>query len=1376
MHNSTSSRRLLRALLFFLFTSFSTFSIRAQTALTAGDIAFVGWNAYDDGTNGTTNDDQIAFVLLKDIAANTVIYFTDFGWTNQGRFQRANPCGANTGSASDGIIKWTASQNLSCGTLIWVKTKYLTSASLTNSGSVAGIYKTFSTANNTPPASYPNYVSVPTSGDQIFAFQVASGNVAALSSGTITGPTLIAALNTKIIWDTDLDECTQTIGQSLLPAALASAAIYIPSANGSDLSGRINARYTCNGNTTASPGVMRASMTNSTNWQYNQTNTSAGVYNFGSFGCTFTCSAATPDISVQPANVTTCDTRSAAFTITATNTTGYQWQISTNGGSSYSNLSNGGVYSNVTTANLSISNATGLDGMFYRCVVSNASSSINSNGAKLTVNRFVSQPSNMTACSACAAGFTVSARGLGLTYQWQISNDNGATFSNITNGGVYSGATTKTLAISSANGLNAKQYRCVLGGCTSPITSSAGILTVSGSAQTTLTQGDIAVVAYNTSDDQTNGTTQDDEIVFVLLKDIVAGTEISLTDYGWRSDTQAFLTSCSAGIIKWIAGSNLTCGTQVKVKSKYLLEASTGVVIPIETNAGDPTLYISLSALDVVFAFQGLRTSPTLLYGLHMNAWTASVTSCVGAGTSALPTVLNVTGLNVALGRDGTAGKDWTSANYNCTNVNATPTSLRSSVSTGTNWTKNANSVSLPICTFTCNSGAPQITAQPTNVTTCDGRTASFTVTAAGTNTFKWQIFNGSTWDYLTNNAVYSNVTTNTLTINNATGLDGKLYRCEVTNAVTFVNSNSAILTVNRFRNQPVNMTTCTGCQAVFSVVASGNGLTYQWQESSNGGSTFSNITNGGVYSGVTGNILRISNVTSPTNLTGRQYRVVLGGCANPINSESKILTVSATAATSIVAGDITFIGYGTNDDGVDGITQDDEFAFILLKDINAGTEISFTDFGWRSDANAFQESNPACNPAGGATGDGILKWIASSNLTCGTQVSIKSKYTLQASTGVAYGVQPILNTTNVFLSFSTVGDQIFAFTGTYASPTLIAGLSMRAWDATLTNCEQTSNKSVKPSALNGFVVEFTSASANLYAAYKCSAPTKDLPATVRTATQNTANWDVSNTTAFTFPLVCSFCCSASFTITAQPANQSVCAGSGASFTVTTSPTGQAFQWQVNTGSGFANIPVGAPYSGITTNSLSISSASGTMNTYQYRCVITDLCGSTNSNAATLSVFLIDQPSSVSPSAAANVNYPNAISLTATCPVNTTAVWYLVSGGGTSIGTGSPFNYTPTNAGNYQFYASCKMAQAPLCESATRIATGMVSYCSNSVTALPNYSSNSLTIKALTSITVNNQITNTSNITYQGGTFIQLNPGFQVDQGNVFMAKMGGCN
>lgn len=92
------------------------------------------------------------------------------------------------------------------------------------------------------------------------------------------------------------------------------------------------------------------------------------------------------------------------------------------------------------------------------------------------------QPSDDESATGEAVTFTVAATttptGGTLSYQWQ--EDSGSGFGDITDGGVYSDATTATLSISDNTGLDTNQYRCVVsvtGG--DDVNSSAATLTES---------------------------------------------------------------------------------------------------------------------------------------------------------------------------------------------------------------------------------------------------------------------------------------------------------------------------------------------------------------------------------------------------------------------------------------------------------------------------------------------------------------------------------------------------------------------------------------------------------------------------------------------------------------------------------------------------------------------------------------------------------------------------------------------------------------------------------------------------------------------------------------------------------------------------------
>jgi HYR domain/Secretion system C-terminal sorting domain len=259
------------------------------------------------------------------------------------------------------------------------------------------------------------------------------------------------------------------------------------------------------------------------------------------------------------------------------------------------------------------------------------------------------------------------------------------------------------------------------------------------------------------------------------------------------------------------------------------------------------------------------------------------------------------------------------------------------------------------------------------------------------------------------------------------------------------------------------------------------------------------------------------------------------------------LISLNARSQTTLAPGELAFVGYITTDDGVNGLAQDDEFSFILLKDISAGTVIRFTDFGWLS-TNVFQTAN-TCGPNTGAINDGIITWTASANMTCGTQVRIKCKYTLQATAGTVTGIQVCSNNPAAYLSLANGGDQIFAYQGTQVAPAFIAGISInKAWDVSLINCFFSSNSSVLPAALSAGANN-TAVTGGINAKYNCTV-TNALPPLLIAAINNPSNWQTDNTffppvpVAFQLPLPCSFGCNSPIITTTGTLNPfSACSG-----------------------------------------------------------------------------------------------------------------------------------------------------------------------------------------------------------------------------------------
>ena len=91
-------------------------------------------------------------------------------------------------------------------------------------------------------------------------------------------------------------------------------------------------------------------------------------------------------ITNQPVNQTAAAGQTIVFSINfngaGVNT---QWQVSTNGGTTWADLANDATYGNVTSSLLNITANAGLNGFLYRCVATNSFGTVPSNSALLTV-------------------------------------------------------------------------------------------------------------------------------------------------------------------------------------------------------------------------------------------------------------------------------------------------------------------------------------------------------------------------------------------------------------------------------------------------------------------------------------------------------------------------------------------------------------------------------------------------------------------------------------------------------------------------------------------------------------------------------------------------------------------------------------------------------------------------------------------------------------------------------------------------------------------------------------------------------------------------------------------------------------------------------
>ena len=163
-------------------------------------------------------------------------------------------------------------------------------------------------------------------------------------------------------------------------------------------------------------------------------------------------------ITSQPSDYTGAAGSVAKFSVTASGEgLTYQWQLKK--GSKWADLSSGGA----KTASMSVKVDDSKNGKVYRCLITNASGEqLASKEVAITVKEPVSsividkQPVDVECNAGEYAVFTCSAKGDGLSYQWQLKK--GSSWSNLTTGG----ADTNTLKIKGDLSRNGKIYRCVI--------------------------------------------------------------------------------------------------------------------------------------------------------------------------------------------------------------------------------------------------------------------------------------------------------------------------------------------------------------------------------------------------------------------------------------------------------------------------------------------------------------------------------------------------------------------------------------------------------------------------------------------------------------------------------------------------------------------------------------------------------------------------------------------------------------------------------------------------------------------------------------------------------------------------------------------------
>ncbi|MGN0714820.1 MAG: hypothetical protein ACI4LN_03285 [Anaerovoracaceae bacterium] len=191
-----------------------------------------------------------------------------------------------------------------------------------------------------------------------------------------------------------------------------------------------------------------------------------------------------------------------------------------------------------------------------------------------------------------------------------------------------------------------------------------------------------------------------------------------------------------------------------------------------------------------------------------------------------------------------------------------------------------------------------KILTQPEDFSGEVGTTAAFKVEADGTGlTYQWQYCNANSSKWSNSSMTGNNTSEITVPVINYR--NGQKYRCVITDAAgNTVTSDVAVLTVAvpepsvQITVQPENFVGSVGENAVFTIEATGEGLSYQWQYSNVSSDKWAN-------SSMTGANTASLTVKITNARIGQKYRcVVTDAAGNKVTSDVAVIQVAVPVIT----------------------------------------------------------------------------------------------------------------------------------------------------------------------------------------------------------------------------------------------------------------------------------------------------------------------------------------------------------------------------------------------------------------------------------------------------------------------------------------------
>jgi len=206
------------------------------------------------------------------------------------------------------------------------------------------------------------------------------------------------------------------------------------------------------------------------------------------------------------------------------------------------------------------------------------------------------------------------------------------------------------------------------------------------------------------------------------------------------------------------------------------------------------------------------------------------------------------------------------------------------------------------------------VAASPQNETVSAGQEASFAAAAssAANLSYRWQIWpvGGQGWSDLSDGGMYQGTATPTLSVGPATaGLGGAQFRCVVRNAGVTTATGAATLDVVYLAETEQSSSTgfIAGRPAAFAAGFIGYPApNYQWQESTDGGYSWTNLADGNGLNGSATSTLGLTAVA--TSLSGVQFRALVSNAAGSQTSTPVTMAVFSQPTADTVTFDFSAV------------------------------------------------------------------------------------------------------------------------------------------------------------------------------------------------------------------------------------------------------------------------------------------------------------------------------------------------------------------------------------------------------------------------------------------------------------------------------------